>query len=511
MGMMRPPTYRGLTVSAGLHATAEATPGRAAIRVGDQTLSYGQLAARLRRVTGGIRKLLGRTHGERVLLLAPNCIEYIELVCGLSDAGLIVSTVSPRSTARELTALAADCTPRVVFVHPDLEPVVRAASLPSVERTLVLGADYESWLVASPEDGIEPELQETDAFALVYTSGTTGQPKGVLISHRSRTLTFFAMAMEYGCFGPEDRHLSIAPMAHGAGFAFTMAPIFFGGHVEVLPRFDPERVLHSLDQGMFSGTFMVPTHYQAILTLETSVLDRYRGRTPALKSVISNAAALPQATKEKIVDFFGEGVLHEAYGSTEGGVVTNLRPRDQLRKIQCVGTPFACTSIRLLDDEGAEVEPDQVGELYSASPFLFSGYWNRPEETGACMRDGYVSVGDVARRDTEGYLYIVDRKKDMVISGGLNIYPREIEEVLHHHPSIREAAVIGVPDERWGERLRAFVVTRPDTSLDLAELEAFCRDRLSSYKVPRELRIVDELPRNAAGKVLKHELRRDQA
>ena len=127
------------------------------------------------------------------------------------------------------------------------------------------------------------------------------------------------------------------------------------------------------------------------------------------------------------------------------------------------------------------------------------------------MRDGYVSVGDVARRDTEGYLYIVDRKKDMVISGGLNIYPREIEEVLHHHPSIREAAVIGVPDERWGERLRAFVVTRPDTSLDLAELEAFCRDRLSSYKVPRELRIVDELPRNAAGKVLKHELRRDQA
>jgi acyl-CoA synthetase (AMP-forming)/AMP-acid ligase II len=385
---------------------------------------------------------------------------------------------------------------------------VRGASLPTVERVIVLGPEYEAWLAASPEGGIEPGLEETDGFALVYTSGTTGQPKGVLLSHRSRAMTFYGMAMEYGCFGPEDRHLSMAPMAHGAGFAFTMAPLFFGGYVEVLPKFDPERVLHALARGSFTGTFMVPTHYQAIFGLEQPVLERYRGRAAGLRTVISNASALPQAVKEKIIAYFGEGLLHEAYGSTEGGVVTNLRPKDQLRKIQCVGTPFTCTSIRLLAEDGAEVATGEIGELYSRSPFLFNGYWNRPEETRACMRDGYVSVGDLARRDEEGYLYIVDRKKDMVISGGLNIYPREIEEVLHRHPAIREVAVIGVPDDRWGERLRAFIVPHPGMTVDPAELDAFCRESLSGYKVPRELRFIEALPRNAAGKVLKQELRR---
>jgi len=265
--------------------------------------------------------------------------------------------------------------------------------------------------------------------------------------------------------------------------------------------------LRKLSGGEFTGTFMVPTHFQSIFALAPSVLGRYRGPVPSLRAIISNASALPQAIKERTVDYWGEGRLHETYGSTEGGVVTNLRPQDQLRKIRCVGRPFACTDVRLLDEQGREVPDGEIGELHSRSPYLFNGYFERPDETAAAMRNGYLSVGDLARRDEDGYLYIVDRKKDMVISGGLNVYPREIEEVLHEHPEIIEAAVIGVPDERWGERLLAFIVVRKPETARPDALEKHCREYLAGYKVPREFRFVDALPRNAGGKVLKHELR----
>jgi long-chain acyl-CoA synthetase len=350
-------------------------------------------------------------------------------------------------------------------------------------------------------------VEETDPFTLVYSSGTTGKPKGILISHRSRVLTFHAMAMEYGCYGPDDRFLALAPLAHGAGFAFAMSALYFGAYVEILPKFDAAQVLEKLSMEPFTGVFLVPTHFQNIFALPDAVLVRHRGRARALRAIISNAAALPQATKEMIVAYFGEGLLHESYGSTEAGIVTNIRPADQLRTRQSVGRPFATTFVRLLDDAGREVPEGQVGELYSRSPFLFDGYWNDPEQTRACMRDGWVSAGDLARRDAEGFYYIVDRKKDMIVSGGINVFPREIEEVLHRHPDVREAAVVGVPDEQWGERLRAFIVRRSGATLTPEAVVEHCRAHLSGYKVPRDVRFIDELPRNAGGKILKRDLR----
>ena len=205
---------------------------------------------------------------------------------------------------------------------------------------------------------------------------------------------------------------------------------------------------------------MVPTHFHAILNLGEAVLSRYRNH--GLTALVSNAAPLPQVTKEKIVAHFGEGVLHETYGSTEAGIVTNLRPPDQLRKKSCVGLPFVGNRLRLLDDEGNEAAPGEVGELFSTSPYLFNGYWNKPEDTAATMRGGWVSAGDMARRDEDDYIYIVDRKKDMIISGGVNVYPREVEDALSRHPAVREVAVVGVPDDYWGERIKAFVVPQPD-------------------------------------------------
>jgi long-chain acyl-CoA synthetase len=211
--------------------------------------------------------------------------------------------------------------------------------------------------------------------------------------------------------------------------------------------------------------------------------------------------------KEKIIPYFGEDLLFEIYSSTEAGFVTSLRPADQLRKQSCAGLPHPQAQIRVLDEEGRDCPPGVVGEMHSRSPWLFNGYWNRPAATAEALRDGWVTVGDLARRDDEGYVYIVDRKKDMVISGGVNIYPREIEEVLLAHPAVSDIAVVGVPDERWGERLRAFVVLRPGARLSVDDIGSFCAGRLAPYKIPKELRSIEVLPRNANGKVLKTELR----
>jgi len=504
--MTAPDTYRPLLLSGGLHASADRTPRKPALVCDGVTRSYAELAARVRRACGGALAL-GLRPGDRVAIFAPNCIEYPELLCGLSDAGGIVATVNARSTARELEGLLNDCGARLLVVHPSLASVAAAARVPTLERTLVLGEEYEAWLAASAPSLPLESIAETDPFTLVYSSGTTGQPKGIVISHRSRTLTFHAMAMEYGCYGPDDLQLGIAPMAHGAGFAFIMASLYFGGTVEVLPKFDPQRVVEKLAREPFTGVFMVPTHFQAIFGLETAVLEAHRGRARALRTIMSNAAALPQAVKEKIVAYWGEGLLHETYGSTEAGIVTNLRPADQLLRRQSVGPPFALTHVRLLDDAGREVPRGEVGELHSRSPYLFNGYWNKPDETAACLKDGWVTAGDLARQDEDGYYYIVDRKKDMVVTGGFNVYPREIEEVLHAHPAVQEAAVIGRPDDYFGEALRAFVVFRKGLEASAADLEAHCRAQLAGYKVPKDFRAVESLPRNTGGKVLKTALR----
>ena len=500
-----------LLLSRGLRVSAARTPGKTALICGAERRSYAQLRERVDRIASNL-VALGFGKGDRAIVLAPNCIDYPELVCGVSDAGGIVATLSPRSTAREVAAAARDCRARVLFVHPASAGAVDRAQLPTIEHVIVLGEEYEAWLGAA-DPARSPAVTgavvpiETDPFTLVYTSGTTGQPKGILISHRSRVLTFHAMAMEYCCYGPEDVQLGIAPMAHGAGFAFIMCSVYFGGTVEILPKFDAELVVRKLATEAFTGVFMVPTHYSSIFALESAFLARHRGGAGALRTIMSNAAALPQALKEKIVDYWGAGLLHETYGSTEAGIVTNLRPRFQLEKPRCVGPPFALNEVRLLDDAGREVGEGEVGELYSRSPYLFNGYLDRPGETAAVMRDGWVSAGDLAHRDRDGHYYIVDRRKDMVVTGGLNVYPREIEEVLLAHPAVREAAVVGIPDEHWGERLRAYIVPRHERPVDAAELESHCRERLAGYKVPKEYRDIAELPRNAGGKVLKKELR----
>ncbi|MEQ8388070.1 MAG: AMP-binding protein [Alphaproteobacteria bacterium] len=503
-----PETYVAHTIAMGVRSSAERTPAKIALAEGTRQLSYRALVENMDRVANAAEGL-NLSPGDHVALISPNCLEFIEIVLGLSSIGLGVVLVNPRLTAPEIEYICADSQVRTIFVHETLEDLIAGCDVPSSDRTIVIGRDYDGWRQAGRPRPPRIRLNEWDVFALSYTAGTTGKPKGVMLSHRSRALTFYAMAVEYGCYSPDDRSLVLAPLFHGGGFAFGLAPIFFGGFSEILSKFDPETVLRKFDELSITNTFMVPTHFNAIFALGAKTLGQYQA--PSLHTIISNAAPLPQATKEKIVDHFGEGRLHETYGSTEGGIVTNLRPPDQLRKTRCVGQPFPCTFVKLLDEAGQEVPDGEVGELHSYSPFLFNGYWGMPEATADSLKEGWLSVGDMARKDEEGYYYIVDRKKDVIISGGVNIYPREIEEVLHTHPAVAEAAVIGIEDDYWGEAAKAIVSLRAGEAATADEIIDFCRTSLAGYKIPKIVSFTEALPRNAAGKVLKRDLRAGKA
>jgi long-chain acyl-CoA synthetase len=496
-----PDTYRPLTVSGGVRASAKRFPRKVALVEGDRRRTYAELDSRMDRV-GWLAASYGAGAGDRVAVLGPNSIEFLEVVLGCSDVGVAAVTLSHRLNAAELADVVRDARPAVLFADEACRKAVEAADLST--PVVWFGPDFERRLAGvAPAD--LPRAGEWDIFSVPYTSGTTGRPKGVLLPHRARAMIFAAMAGEYGCFGADDRFLAFAPFAHGAGLCFGLAPIFYGGTCEMLRRFDAATVVRKLATEDVTGVFFVPTQYHSVFALDPEFLAAHR--TTRLKAMISNAAALPQALKARVVEQWGPGLLHETYGCTEVGISTNIRPPDQLRKQQCVGTAFPMTEVKVVDEGGRPVAPGEIGEIYTISPFMFDGYWQDGARLPAPTVDGWFSAGDLARVDDEGYVYVVDRKKDMIVSGGINVYPRQIEEVLFTHPAVLEAAVVGVPDERWGERLKAFVVPRAGAAPDGDALVAHCMQHLSAYKVPREFEFLQDLPKNANGKVLKRALR----
>jgi len=496
--------FRHMSLAGGFRSAMARDPHKIVYKCGDETRSYAAFVDRMDRITAGLNTGLALQPGAHGAIISQNCIEFMELLVGSSQAGVALATVNPRLSPREIVAICDDAEAQVAFVDADNAERLKDATFATVKTIIVIGDELDTWLQQAGSLTSLPEVNEWDTLVIPYTSGTTGKPKGVLVPHRSRVITLFSCAVEYGCYTPDDRFLAIAPMCHGAGMLFALAPAFFGGYCEIMSKFEPELVMRAFAESQITGFFGVPTHFQVMMGQEQATLDA--GRKNSLKTVISNASAMPQTLKETLVDYFGEGLLHETYGSTEASVVSNLRPPDQLRKQACVGQPFPYTQVRLLNEQGEECKPNEVGELFTLSPCLFNGYWKRDEETAESFKDGWVTVGDMARKDDDGFLYIVDRKKDMVISGGYNIYPREIEEFLLGHPDVKDIAVVGVPDEKWGERLRAYIVS--DSDLSQESVAGFCEGELSDFKIPKDIVAIDALPRNANGKVLKTELRK---
>jgi long-chain acyl-CoA synthetase len=496
---------RSLLISDGIRAAAGRTPGKMALRESGRSLTYAELVRRIARVANLVHAGLGLRHGERCAVLSANCLEYMEIVCGMAEAGVAAATIGPTASAPEIRFICEDSGARAIFVSAALEEAARAAIPATVEHVVVIGRDYEERLSRAAETSCGVEVSEHDIFSVPYTSGATGRPKGVQLAHRGRVLSAFAMASEHGCYGPDDRAVATTPMFHGAGFLMALTPIFFGGFAELLPRFDVEMLMGRIAEIGATSAYIVPTHFNALFALPEA--RRARWDMGCMKAAISGTAPLPQAMKERIVGYFGEGKLFERYGTTETSIATSLRPADQLRKIACVGLPFPATQAKVLGDDGQELGPEEVGELAISSPFLFSGYLNLPEATAKATHGDWFVTGDLARRDEEGYIYLVDRKNDMIISGGENVYPREVEEVLAAHPATAECGVTGAPHPYWGEAVTAFVVLRAGMNATAEEMLELCRQKLSRYKVPKELRFVQALPRNSMGKVLRRELR----
>jgi acyl-CoA synthetase (AMP-forming)/AMP-acid ligase II len=338
----------------------------------------------------------------------------------------------------------------------------------------------------------------------MYTSGTTGKPKGAIRSHQGGAQLSVITEVEMG-FGRRDAALLVMPMCHANSLYFFGAFAYCGAACTVYSRksFDPEHLLRTLDDSGASFTSLVPTHYIMMLALPAAVRAKYT--VDGVTKLLVSSAPARRDTKLAIMEYFRNSGLFELYGSTEAGWVTMLHPQEQLTKLGSVGRECVGSApIRLIDSAGNEVADGEAGELYSRNPYTFDGYWKLPDKTAEAFRGDYCSVGDLARRDPDGFYYLVDRKSNMIISGGENVYPSEVENLIGSHPHVKEVAVIGVPDAKWGERVHAVVVAHAGAAVTEAELMAWCRDRIAGYKRPRSVAFIcdDDMPRTATGKVL---------
>jgi acyl-CoA synthetase (AMP-forming)/AMP-acid ligase II len=340
--------------------------------------------------------------------------------------------------------------------------------------------------------------------AMIYTSGTTGKPKGALRTTTDRTLVF-ALLAELNLLHENSVHLTTGPMYHSGPLAFASLSHTLGAPIVVLRKFDPARWIALVKEHRVTNTFSAPTQLKRIVSQPDDELAK--ADMSSMICLIANAAPVPYALKQEVIEKLGDGFLYEVYGSTELGVDTVLKPEDQLRKPGSCGKPYGGVQIRIVKDDGTAAAPGEAGELFINSTLAMDGYHRTEQQLTELDDNTWKSVGDVAYVDEEGYVYICDRIKDMIISGGVNIYPAEIEAVLYAHPAILDVAVFGIPDEEWGERVHAIVQLKPGVTLEVDELRIFVEPRLAGYKRPRAFEVRDSLPRTDSGKLLKRVLR----
>ena len=498
---------------------AEMNPDGEALRYLGQTTTWQQLHDRSGRFADALaRRGVGK--GDRVMLITLNNPEFIEAVLGINRIGAIAVPVNFRLTPGELAYLVSDCTPKVVVTDAMLAPLVGAIRAQGEEpgEHIVIGGEQgaqadpaqTAYADAIAEEGAphEPVDVPEDSTALImYTSGTTGRPKGAMLSYENLTAQSLTCIRVFRLFDEKGRALCAAPMFHIAALG-SIAPSLQLGVVTVihpLQEFDPAALLDTLEAEQITSIFLVPVQWQAVCAEQQA-----RPRDLVLRNISWGAAPSTDTILRAMSETFPDALNCAVFGQTEMSPITcALDGDDALRKLGSVGKVIPTIQARVADAFGEPVAPGEVGEIVYRGPTTMSGYWNKPEETAEAFEGGWFHSGDLVRMDSEGFVYVVDRKKDMIISGGENIYCAEVENTIAGHPRIREVAVIGRKDADWGEVPVAVVALNEESGPDLTleELTEWLRDKLAGFKRPKHLVVVDQLPRNASGKVVKGTLR----
>jgi len=487
------------TVIGPLRRAVLVAPERVAVRCGGVQLTYGQVWDRAGRLVGALQGF-GVGAGDRVAVVGRNCHRYLELYQAVPGAGMLLVPLNQRHTAAELGYALEDSGARVLFVGSGVE-------YPSgvVERVIDLEAGYEELLAGAAPAAFGDGLAADAVAGLFYTGGTTAAAKGVMLTHRNLTANALHFQASFA-FGPETRWLIAAPLFHAAGSIAVLATVWHAGCQVVLPAFDPGVALDLIEAERVTATLVVPTMLAA---LSEEQLARPRD-VSTLRLVSHGGGPIATETLRRAHRAFPDAELMHLYGATETAPIATVLPHeermlDQAQARSC-GQPAIGVEVAVIDPAGAPVSAGAVGEVAIRGDNVMAGYWKKPDATAAALADGWYRSGDLGYMDDHGFLYLVDRAKDMIVTGGENVYSFEVEEALYRHDCVLEAAVFGVPDERWGEAVHAVVVPRAE--VDEAELLRHCRTLIARYKVPKRIEFRTEpLPKSAAGKILKRELR----
>jgi acyl-CoA synthetase (AMP-forming)/AMP-acid ligase II len=480
-------------------------------------ITYAQFADRIRRAANALA-VRGLAHQGRFAILAQNCVEYFEAVGAAETAGMIAVTLNWRLALPELIEIAADCTPTILIFETRFTAQADGlrSRVPGITHFIAIGENAPNWaeryedvLAAAPTTLPARRPDPEDGVYLIYTSGTTGRPKGVLLSHRAIMSGGLGLAWEFGA-RPTDRMLIVMPLFHIGGKINQIIFSLIGATIVLHRTFEPAAILRSIEEERITCAHFAPTMVRALL--DAPEFHRYRRDT--VRAIQYASAPMSVTLLREAIGAFGP-IFTQVYGMTECLVGTILHPHqhvldgspEQVRRLASAGQPFFSHDLRVVRPDGTDCATDEIGDIVIRGASIMNGYWNNTSATVETLRDGWMHTGDMGFLDSENFLFVADRKKDMIVSGGENIYPREVEEALLTHPAVDQCAVIGVPDSHWGESVKAFIVLKPDQAATEQTLIDHCRTLIASYKKPRSIDFVDALPRLYHGKIDKKQLR----